>query len=112
MLTYVQHLRHIARHDINLANHALNHFGAFLATNPGVFLWGAATAIFLWVWLAALTGRKSASKGQSFWYGFFLSMLAGPIVGAVFAASLRPAGGRKRASGARRKVLVSRERVA
>jgi hypothetical protein len=112
LVIYLQHLRHFARHWMALINHFVNQADAYFVTHPYVLLAASTALIVIWLWLAGLVGRKSAGKGQSFWYGFFLSIFAGPVIGGLFAASLRPAASGRRASAGRKKVLVSRERVA
>ena len=44
----------------------------------------------VWFLLHLLVGRYATRKGQSFWFGFFLALLNGPLFGAIFVACLRP----------------------
>lgn len=99
MNAVMHNVRHFLRYCIDLIYHVGNGINATRAHNANIDLAVLSAIIIAWLWMAALVGRQAAHKGQSFAYGFFLSLLAGPVIGVLFTATLRPLkGAGKRAS--------------
>ncbi len=92
----------MVRHAVRALYRAYYAVGPRNIWDTDVLVTAAIVILVLWLWFAALIGRVSASKGQSFWYGFFLSLFAGPIIGLLFAAVLRPLKVTRRVSGRKR----------
>ncbi len=86
----MEQLRHVARHFLNVSYHLLHTLGVPKAYIPDLVLIAIALVLTTWFVLLVLVGLQASRKGQSFWYGFFLSAFTTPILATVFVGSLRP----------------------
>lgn len=95
-------LHHLARHWRHVIYHSLLAVGVPESSLPDVVMVILGLILAAYLALSALIGRRSAEKGQSFWFGFLLALVTTPLIAAPFVALLRPVkaftrGSRKRA---------------